>query len=65
MSLITLIVVLVVVGIALYLINNYIPMDPKIRSILNIAVVIFVLIWLLISFLGAGTVSNVGSIRLD
>jgi hypothetical protein len=64
-SLITLIVVLVVVGVALYLINNYVPMDPKVRSILNIAVVIFVLIWLLVSFLGAGTVSNVGSIRLD
>lgn len=53
--LITLIVVLLIVGIALYLINNYVPMDPKIKQILNIVVVIFVIIWLLFSVLPAFT----------
>ena len=43
MDLITLIVVLVFVGIALYLINAYVPMEPNIKRILNIAVIIFVL----------------------
>lgn len=53
--LITLIVVLLIVGIALYLINNYVPMDPKIKNILNIVVVIFVVIWLLLTVLPALT----------
>ena len=46
MSLISLIVVLIVVGILLWLINTYIPMDGKIKSILNAVVVIAVVIWL-------------------
>jgi hypothetical protein len=50
MSLITVIIVLIVVGLVLWLINNYIPMDGKIKSILNIVVVICVIIWLLKAF---------------
>ena len=42
MSLIGLIVVLVVVGVLLYVVNTYIPMDAKIKNILNIAVVVVV-----------------------
>ena len=47
MPILTILIVLVVVGVVLYLINNYIPMDRKIKSILNIVVVIGVIIWLL------------------
>lgn len=47
MSLLTIIIVLVVVGLVLYLINKYVPMDGKIKTILNWAVVIIVIIWLL------------------
>jgi hypothetical protein len=50
MPLINLIVLLIVVGVILYLINNYLPMDGKIKSILNIVVVIAVILWLLRSF---------------
>jgi hypothetical protein len=50
MSLVSLIVVLVVVGVLLWLVNNYIPMDRKIKSILNIVVVIGVVLWLLQAF---------------
>ena len=50
MSLITLIVVLVLVGVALWAINTYIPMDAKIKKILNIVVVIAVVLWLLYGF---------------
>jgi hypothetical protein len=46
-SLISLIVVLVVVGVLLWLVNTYIPLDAKIKSILNAVVVIAVVIWLL------------------
>lgn len=48
--LISVIVTLVVIGIVLWLINTYIPMDGKIKHILNIVVVIAVVIWLLKAF---------------
>ncbi|WP_373551187.1 Thivi_2564 family membrane protein [Haliscomenobacter sp.] len=50
MTLLNIIIVLVVVGLVLWLINNYIPMDRKIKSILNVVVVIAVAIWLLQAF---------------
>jgi hypothetical protein len=46
MSLISLLIVLIVVGVILWLINTYIPMDRKIKNILNIVVVIAVVLWL-------------------
>ena len=50
MSLISLLVTLIVVGVLLWLVNTYIPMDAKIKSILNGVVVICVVIWLLSAF---------------
>lgn len=50
MSLITIILVLVVAGVILWLINSYIPMDGKIKNILNIVVVIAIVLWLLKAF---------------
>ncbi len=47
MPLLNLVVVLVIVGVGLYLINNYIPMAGRIKNILNIVVVIAVCVWLL------------------
>jgi hypothetical protein len=47
MDLISLIVTLIVVGVLLWLINSYIPMDSKIKRILNGVVVVAVVIWLL------------------
>lgn len=47
MSVISLILTLVIVGVVLWAINRYIPMDHKIKSILNIVVVILVVLWLL------------------
>lgn len=50
MSLISLLAILIVVGILLWLVNNFIPMDGKIKSILNAVVVICVVLWLLSAF---------------
>jgi hypothetical protein len=47
MSLITVILVLIVAGVLLWLVNSYIPMDGKIKTILNVVVVIVLIIWLL------------------
>ena len=50
MSLISLVTTLIVVGVLLWLVNTYIPMDGKIKKILNAVVVICVVIWLLFAF---------------
>ena len=47
MPLINLVIVLIVVGVLLWLVNTYIPMDSKIKNILNAVVVIGVVLWLL------------------
>ena len=59
MPLINLVIVLVVVGVILWLINNYIPMDRKIKSILNIVVIIVVVLWLLSAFGVLSSISNI------
>ena len=50
MPLISLIITLIVVGVLLWLVNTYIPMDPKINKILNVVIVIAVILWLLSAF---------------
>ncbi len=52
MSLINLVLILIVVGVLLWLVNNYIPMDGKIKQILNVVVVIAVVVWLVQIFIG-------------
>ncbi len=47
MPLINLVIVLIVIGVALYLINNYIPMASSIKTILNLVVVLAVCVWVL------------------
>jgi hypothetical protein len=47
MPLMNIAVVLIVVGILLWLVNRYIPMQGTIKSILNAVVVICVVLWLL------------------
>ena len=61
MSLFSILVVLVIVGVLLGLINTYIPMAGSIKSILNAVVVIAVIVWLLSVF---GIISGIGTIRL-
>ncbi|MGD1087927.1 MAG: Thivi_2564 family membrane protein [Verrucomicrobiota bacterium] len=61
MSLISLAVTLIVIGVLLWLVNTYIPMDGKIKKILNAAVVICVVVWLLFAF---GILNHSGDIRI-
>jgi hypothetical protein len=61
MSLLSLIVTLIVVGVLLWLVNTYIPMDSKIKNILNVVVVIAVVIWLLQAF---GLLGSLGGIHV-
>jgi hypothetical protein len=50
MPLISVVITLIVIGVLLWLVNTYIPMDGKIKKILNIVVVICVVVWLLYAF---------------
>jgi len=59
-----LIITLIVIGVLLWLVNAYIPMDPKIKNILNIVVVIVVVLWLLSVFGVLGSINNVAVPRL-
>ncbi len=61
MPLLTIVLVLIVAGVVLWLINTYIPMDRKIKSILNIVVTVVVVLWLLKAF---GLLDNLKSIRV-
>ena len=61
MSLIGLVLTLVVVGVLLWLINNYVPMDGKIKSIVNVVVVIVAVVWVLQT---AGLLGSLQNIRI-
>lgn len=50
MDLLSLIIVIVLVGVLLWALNNYVPMDAKIKSILNLVVVLVLVLWLLSAF---------------
>jgi hypothetical protein len=50
MPLLNIVIVLIVIGVALWLINAYIPMAGSIKAILNAVVVIAVVVWLLKAF---------------
>lgn len=61
MPLVQVVVVLIVVGVLLWLVDRFIPMQSSIKSILNGVVVIAVVLWLLNIF---GLVHSLSSIRL-
>ncbi|MDH3875777.1 MAG: hypothetical protein OET07_16670 [Desulfobacteraceae bacterium] len=61
MPIINLIITLVVVGVILWVINAYIPMQSTIKKILNAVVVIGVIVWLLSVF---GVIGDISAIRI-
>ncbi len=61
MPLLNVVVTLIVVGVLLWLVNSYIPMDGKIKKLLNIVVVVAVVLWLLSAF---GLIGNLANVRV-
>jgi hypothetical protein len=59
MPLIQLIIALVVVGVILWAVNTYIPMDATIKKILNVVVILVVVLWLLSVFGVLGPMSGI------
>ena len=58
MSLIGIVLTLVVVGVLLWLLNNYVPMDGKIKRIINVVVVV---VWVL---QGVGVLGSLQNIKI-
>lgn len=52
MSLIGLIVLLVIIGVILWAVNSFIPMDANVKKILNVVVIIALVLWLVYTFFG-------------
>lgn len=50
MPIISIVVVLVVIGLVLYLVENYVPMSPPIKTVLRVVVVLALCLWLLQGF---------------
>ena len=61
MPLLHLILILVLVGVVLWVINRYIPMQSTMKRILNVVVIICVIVWLLSVF---GVIGNISGIRI-
>lgn len=61
MSLLAIIITLVIVGVVLYIINRFVPMEPSIKNILNIVVIIILALWLLKAF---GLFSYLSDVKL-
>ncbi|MGE0087363.1 MAG: Thivi_2564 family membrane protein [Desulfococcaceae bacterium] len=61
MDLVQFMLILVVIGVLLWVVNNFIPMDRKIKKILNIVVVIGVILWVLNVF---GIFNSLHGIRI-
>ena len=61
MPLLTIIIVIVLAGLALWFVDKYIPMDAVIKRILQGVVVLVLIVWLLQVF---GILGNVGNIRI-
>lgn len=59
MPLMPIIITLIVVGVLLWLVNTYIPMDEKIKNVLNIVAIVIVVLWLLNVFGLFGYMNNV------
>jgi hypothetical protein len=41
-----LLVWLVIVGVVLWLVNTYVPMQPQVKTIMNVVVIVLLILWL-------------------
>jgi hypothetical protein len=56
-----LVIVLIVIGVLLWLVNSYIPMQSTVKRILNVVVIIAVVLWVLSAF---GIISDFTNVRI-
>jgi hypothetical protein len=61
MSLISLVIILIVIGVLMWLVNTYIPIAPPFKQIINVVVIIAVVLWLLSV---TGVLGDVGDVKV-
>jgi hypothetical protein len=61
MSLISLVIILIVIGVLMWLVNTYIPIAPPFKQIINVVVIIAVVLWLLSV---TGVLGGVGDVKV-
>lgn len=61
MPLLNIFIILIAAGVVLWLINTFIPMDRKIKNILNVVAVIIVIVWLLKVF---GVITSLQNVHI-
>ena len=54
MPIVQLVITLVVIGVIMWLVNRFIPMDANIKQIMNIVVLICVILWIVFGVFGLG-----------
>lgn len=52
MGLIELVLFLVIIGVLLYLVEQYIPLSPPIRTLIRVVVILVLILWLIRVFVG-------------
>ena len=60
MDLLSLIILIVIVGVVMWAINAFIPMEPRIKQVLNVVVIIAIVIFVLSLFIGSFPSIQVG-----
>jgi hypothetical protein len=61
MPILNIIIIIALAGFILWAINAYIPMQPMVKNLLNVAVVIILVLWLLQLF---GVLAHLGTVRV-
>ena len=61
MPILQLLITLIAAGVILWLVNSYIPMDGKIKKILNVVVTVAVILWVLGMF---GVIDAIKNVRI-
>lgn len=61
MSLLTIIIVLVIAGFLLWAVQNFIPMDAKVKVLLQVVVIVVLLVWVL---QGTGLLTGIDTVRV-
>lgn len=65
MTILSLLLIIVVCGVILYFVNAYLPMEPRVKNLLNIVVVVFLAILALVFLLGVLGVDTGAHLRLS
>lgn len=65
MSIIQVMIILIVIGVILFLVNKYIPMDANIKKILNAVVIVCVILWVLSLFFNFGSLGTIHTHKLN